>query len=177
MRKVIYGGACSLDGFFTDRDGSVDWLIYGKAVEEIMRRSWATADTILLGRKTWEWASTQPGPADDSAFAGIKSYVFSRTLKSIPDKKAQLVTTDAGAFVRQLKSEPGKDIMVMSGGNFAASLLKAGVVDEVGLNIHPILLGAGAPASRNAGSRINLELTETRQLDGGCVFVKYTVKR
>ena len=177
MRKVIYGGACSLDGFFTDRDGSVDWLIYGKAVEEIMRQSWATADTMLLGRKTWEWASSQPGPADDSAFAGVKSYVFSRTLTSIPDKKAQLVSSDAGAFVRKLKSEPGKDIIVMSGGNFAASLLAAGVVDEVGLNIHPVLLGGGPPAFLDAGRRINLELTETRQLDGGCVYVKYNVKR
>lgn len=177
MRTVIYGGACSLDGFFTDRDGGVDWLIYGKAVEEIMRQSWATVDTILLGRKTWEWASKQPGPADDSAFAGIKSYVFSRTLTSIPDAKAQLVTSDAGGFVKKLKAEPGKDIVVMSGGNFAASLLKAGVVDEVGLNIHPVLLGAGAPAFLDAGARINLELTETRQLDGGCVYVKYRVKK
>lgn len=177
MRKVIYGGACSLDGFFTDRDGSVDWLVFGKSVEEIMRRSWATIDTILLGRKTWEWASRQPGPADDSAFSGVNSYVFSRTLQTIPDKKAQLVTSDAGEFVRKLKSEPGRDIVVMSGGNFAASLLEAGVVDEVGLNIHPVLLGAGAPAFLDAGKRINLELTETRQLDGGCVYVKYAVKR
>ena len=177
MRKVIYGGACSLDGFFADRDGSVDWLIFGKAVEEIMRKSWATTDTILMGRKTWEWASNQPGPADESAFTGVTSYVFSRTLKSIPDKKAQLITSDAGAFVRKLKSENGKDIVVMSGGNFAASLLEAGVVDEVGLNIHPVLLGAGTPAFLDAGKRINLELRETHQLDGGCVFVKYIVKR
>jgi dihydrofolate reductase len=176
MRKVIYGGACSLDGFFTDRDGGVDWLIYGKAVEQIMRTSWATTDTMLLGRKTWEWASSQPGPKDDAAFSGITSYVFSRTLKAIPDTKAQLVTSDAGAFVKKLKSEPGKDIIVMSGGNFAASLLRAGVVDEVGLNIHPVLLGAGAPAFLDAGARINLELIETRQLDGGCVYVKYSVK-
>jgi dihydrofolate reductase len=176
MRKVIYGGASSLDGFFTDRNGGVDWLIYGKAVEAIMRQSWATTDTILLGRKTWEWASAQPGP-DESSFTGVKSYVFSRTLTSIPDKKAQLVTSDAGEFVKKLKSEPGKDIIVMSGGNFAASLLKAGVVDEVGLNIHPVLLGAGPPAFLDAGKRINLELTETRQLDGGCVYVKYAVKQ
>ena len=177
MRRVIYGGACSLDGFFTDRHGSVDWLIYGKAVEEVMRQSWANTDTMLLGRKTWEWASSQPGPSDDAAFAGVRSYVFSRTLKSIPDKKAQLVTSDAGTFVKQLKSQPGGDIIVMSGGNFAASLLAAGVVDEVGLNIHPVLLGGGAPAFLDAGGRINLELTETRQLDGGCVLVKYNVRR
>jgi dihydrofolate reductase len=176
MRKVIYGGACSLDGFFTDRDGGVDWLIFGKQVEAIMRQSWATADTILFGRKTWEWAASRPGP-DDPAFAGVRSFVFSRTLASIPGQRAQLVASDAGEFVRKLKAEPGKDIMVMSGGNLAASLLDAGVVDEVGLNIHPVLLGAGPPAFLDTGRRIDLELTETRQLDGGCVYVKYAVRR
>ena len=176
MRRVIYGGACSLDGFLADRNGALDWLIYGKAVQEIMRESWSNTDTILFGRNTWEFAASQPAPSNDSAFAGITSYVFSRTLQSIPDKKAQLVTSDAGEFVRQLKSQPGKNMIVMSGGNFAASLLKAGVVDEVGLNIHPVLLGAGPPAFLDAGARISLELTETRQLDGGCVYVKYNVK-
>ena len=38
MRKVIYGGACSLDGFFTDRDGAIDWLHFSKDVEQIMAR-------------------------------------------------------------------------------------------------------------------------------------------
>ena len=117
-----------------------------------------------------------PGP-DDPSVAGVKSYVFSRTLTSIPDKKAQLVTSDAGEFVRKLKAGPGKDIIVMSGGNFATSLLKAGVIDEVGLNIHPLLLGAGPPAFLDTGGRIQLELTECRQLDGGCVFVRYAVKQ
>ncbi len=133
MRKVIYGGACSLDGFLTDRNGGVDWLQFNKDVEAIMRDSWARTDTVLLGRKTWEWASSQAGP-DDPSLSNIKSYVFSRTLTTIPDRKAELVTGDAGAFVRKLKSEPGKDIIVMSGGNFAASLISAGVGrDELGL--------------------------------------------
>src|SRR6185436_16804599 len=84
--------------------------------------------------------------------------------------------TDAGEFVRQLKSQAGKDILVMSGGNFATSLLQAGVVDEIGLNVHPVLLGGGPPAFMDPGARVNLELTECRQLDGGCVFVRYGVR-
>ncbi len=175
MRKVIYGGACSLDGFLTDRNGGVDWLRFSKDVEAIMRESWAHTDTVLLGRKTWEWASSHAGP-DDPSVTNVKSYVFSRSLASLPDKKAQLVTTNAGEFVRKLKSEPGKNIIVMSGGNFAASLLQAGVIDEVGLNIHPLLLGAGPAAFLDAGARVDLELTECRKLDGGCVFVRYAVK-
>jgi dihydrofolate reductase len=176
MRKVIYGGACSLDGLLADRDSAVDWLHFSKDVEAIMKVSWASADTVLLGRKTWEWASSQPGAPDDPSVAGVTSYVFSRTLTSIPDKKARLVTSDAGAFVRQLKAAPGKDIIVMSGGNFATSLLKAGVIDEIGLNIHPLLLGAGPQAFLDTGGRIQLKLMECRQLHGECVFVRYAVK-
>lgn len=173
MRKVIYGGACSMDGFFTDRDGGIDWLHFSKDVEAIMRQSWATVDTVLTGRKTWEFAARMGG---GPALPGVKSYVFSRTLTSLPGQGTELVNSDAGEFVRALKSQPGKDMIVMSGGNLAASLLRAGVIDEIGMNIHPILLGAGVPAFMDPGDRVKLELTETRQLEGGCVLVTYRVK-
>jgi dihydrofolate reductase len=87
----------------------------------------------------------------------------------------ELVGDDAGALVRALKRQPGKDILVMSGGTLARSLFEADVIDEVGLNIHPLLLGAGVPAFLDAGRPIALELAECRPLDGGCVLVRYTV--
>ena len=173
MRKVIYGGACSLDGFLTDRDGSIDWLHFSKDVQQIMAKSWATADTILLGRKTWQVAAAQSGGG--GAMPGVTAYVFSRTLAKAPDG-ATLVSRDAGTFVRNLKTQPGKDIVVMSGGNLATSLLQEGVIDEVGFNVHPVLLGAGTPAFLDPGRRVQLELTESRALDGGCVLVTYRVK-
>ena len=173
MRKVIYGGACSLDGFFAGPDGALDWLHFSKDVEAVMKKSWETTDTILIGRKTWQGAA---GAGGGGSMPGMKTYIFSRTLKSVPGKGAELVTTDAGAFVRKLKAQPGKDIIVMSGGNFATSLLEAGVIDEIGLNIHPVLLGAGVPAFLDPGRRVKLELTECRPLDGGCVLVTYRVK-
>jgi dihydrofolate reductase len=175
-RKVIYGGACSLDGFFAGKDGAMDWLHYSKDVEEIMRRSWSTTDTILMGRKTWEFSMAAGGGGEMPGVSINKTYVFSRTLTSAAGKGTELVTTDAGEFVRKLKAQPGKDIIVMSGGNFATSLLQAGVIDEIGLNVHPVLLGAGVPAFLDPGVRVNLELTECRQLDGGCVLVMYRVK-
>jgi dihydrofolate reductase len=87
-----------------------------------------------------------------------------------------LVREDAGAFVRALKAQPGRDMIVMSGGNLARSLLEAGVIDEIGLNIHPVLLGSGTPAFLDAGHRIGLRLLEARTLDGGCVLVRYGVR-
>jgi dihydrofolate reductase len=175
-RKVIYGGACSLDGFIAGKDNAFDWLHMSKDVEDIMRKSWASADTMLVGRKTWEFAKAMGGGGEMPGVK-VKSYVFSRTLKSISDKDTELVSGDAGDFVRRLKAQPGKDIIVMSGGNLATSLLKAGVIDEIGMNIHPVLLGGGVPAFLDPGLRINLDLTECRQLDGGCVMLMYNVKR
>jgi dihydrofolate reductase len=177
MRKVIYGGACSLDGFFTDREGKVDWLHFSKDAGEIMARSWAATDTILMGRKTWEAAMAAGGGGDMPGVTISGTYVFSRTLTSVRGKDTHLVSGDAGDFVRALKQKPGKDIIVMSGGNLAASLLKEGVVDEVGLNVHPILLGSGVPAFLDSGAHVRLELTECRPLNGGCVFVNYRVLR
>ncbi|HJU43839.1 MAG TPA: dihydrofolate reductase family protein [Vicinamibacterales bacterium] len=175
-RKVIYGGACSLDGYLAGKNDALDWLHMSKDVEDIMRKSWASTDTILVGRKTWEFSKAMGGGGEIPGVQ-VKSYVFSRTLKSISDKDTELVTTDAGEFVRRLKAQPGKDIIVMSGGDFATSLLKEDLIDEIGLNIHPVLLGGGVPAFLDPGMRVNLELTETRQLDGGCVLVNYRVKR
>jgi dihydrofolate reductase len=175
-RKVIYGGACSLDGYITGKGDAIDWLHLSKDVEEIMRKSWASTDTLLVGRKTYDFSKAMGGGGEMPGVK-VKSYVFSRTLKSISDKDTELVTSNAGDFVRTLKAQPGKDIMVMSGGNFATSLLKEDLIDEIGFNIHPILLGGGVPAFLDPGVRVKLELTEARQLDGGCVLVYYKVKR
>lgn len=173
-RQVIYGGACSLDGFFAGKDGALDWLHFSKDVDAIMKKSWETTDTVLIGRKTWQGAA---GSGGGGSMPGVKTYIFSRTLNTIPGTGAELVTTDAGEFVRTLKAQPGKDIMVMSGGNLATSLLQAGVIDEIGLNIHPVLLGGGVPAFLDPGSRVKLDMTECRPLDGGCVLVRYRVQR
>lgn len=174
MRKVVYGGACSLDGFVTGPAGEMDWLHFSNDVRAIMAETWARTDTVLFGRKTWEGAAAQGG---GGGMPGVTGYVFSRTLRSVPPGSGvELVREDAGTFVRALKSQPGKDIVVMSGGNLARSLLDAGVIDEIGVNVHPVLLGGGVPAFLTGPSRVPLELAACRTLDGGCVLLTYRVK-
>ena len=172
MRKVVYGGACSLDGFFAGPDGAIDWLHFSDDVKQILARSWANTDALLIGRKTWDFSVAAGG---GGRMKGVKSYLFSRTLTAAPVKGVQLVREDAGDFVRALKAAPGKDIVVMSGGNLAASLFAAGVIDEVGLNVHPLLLGSGVPAFIDGGIRVPLALEECRPIDGGCVMLRYRV--
>jgi len=189
MRTITYGGAVSLDGFLAGADGSIDWLHFSPDVQRVMADYWKTVDTILMGRKTYAVAA-QSGGAQSSAESGAKSrtrratrqpalrtYVFSRTLEAIDQPGVELVRSDAAAFVRDLKARPGKDICLMGGGELAQSLLAADLVDEVGLNIHPVLLGTGIPVFRDPGQRVRLALTECRTLDGGCVLANYRVMR
>ena len=176
MRTVTYGAACSLDGFITGPDGGMDWLHFSRDVQETTAAYWATIDTVLMGRKTWDFAAAQGGGGGGGpAMAGITTYVFSRTLREVGGG-ARLVSGDAGEFVRELRQQPGKGICVMGGGELAESLFRAGVIDEVGLNVHPVLLGGGVPFFRDAG-RIQLELAESRVIDGGCVLSTYRVLR
>jgi len=107
---------------------------------------------------------------------GVTGYVFSRTLTQLPPGGGELIGGDAGEFVRELKATKGKEICVLGGGELACSLLTAGVIDEVRLNIHPVLLGSGIPLFRDAG-RIALTLLENRTIDGGCVLASYGVMR
>ncbi|MEZ5291964.1 MAG: dihydrofolate reductase family protein [Vicinamibacterales bacterium] len=173
MRTVIYGGACSLDGFLAGPDGAIDWLHFSADVQAEMTKSFARADALVFGRKTWDTAVASGG---GGAMPGVKGYVCSRTLTSLPDGSGvELVTGDAAGFVRDLKQRPGKDILIMSGGSLARSLLAVGVIDEIGLNVHPVLLGSGVPAFLDCGTRVPLALKEARTLDGGCVLVTYRV--
>jgi len=174
MRIVTYGAACSLDGFIAPPDGSMDWLHFSKDVQESMSSYWATVDTMLMGRKTWEVAMKMGGAGGDTGMGAVTTYVFSRTLASVGNG-AHLVRDDAGEFVRRLKEQPGKGICVMGGGELAQSLFAAGVIDEVGMNVHPVLLGSGVPFFRDPGRRVHLELSESRVIDGGCVLSMYRV--
>jgi dihydrofolate reductase len=182
MRTITYGGAVSLDGFLAAADGSYDWIHFSPDVQQLMTDFWKDVDTMLMGRKTWEVAAAQSGrPARRSAKKQrepkLRTYVFSRTLAAIDTPGVELVRSDAIAFVRELKQRPGGRICLMGGGELATSLIAAGLVDEVGLNIHPILLGSGVPVFRDTGRRVSVKLEECRPIAGGCVLARYSIGR
>jgi len=174
MRKITFGGANSLDNFIARTDHSYDWLMWSNEVSAIMSAYWKTIDTILWGRKTYEIAIGQSGP---KPHIGMKNYVFSTTLKPEAHPDVTIVSYDATGFVQRLKNEPGKDICLMGGGEIARPFFEAGLIDELGFNIHPILLGSGIPLFHPMGRQINLELLESQTFKNGCVYVRYRVKK
>jgi dihydrofolate reductase len=172
MRKVTFGGANSLDNFIARPDHAVDWLKWSKEAASVMTEYWKTIDTVVMGRKTYEVARK----GGMRSYPGVKNYVFSRTIRRSPDDEVEIISEDAAEFVRKLKKRKGKDICVMGGGELAHSLFEAGLIDEIGLSIHPVLLGAGIPLFLPMKRQIDLELLECKPFKNGCVLVRYLVK-
>lgn len=175
MRKVTFGGASSLDNMFARKDDSVDWLMWSNEAQTMMTEYWKTVDTILMGRKTYE-AGLKLSKGKNNPYGGIKSYVFSHTLKPGKRQGVEFVQNDAVEFVKNLKADEGGDICLMGGGNFAKTLFEANLIDEIGFNIHPILLGSGIPIFYEMKQQVDLELLTCQRFKNGCVAVTYRVK-
>jgi dihydrofolate reductase len=173
MRKVTFGGANSLDNFIARKDDAVDWLMWSSDVTRIMKDFWKSVDAIVMGRRTYEVAEKMGG---GPPLPGVKVYVISRTLKKIKAKDVNLVSEDAADFVRKLKNEEGKGICILGGGILAKSLFEADLIDEIGFNVHPVLLGSGIPLFHEMKNQINLNLVKCQQLKNGCVYLLYNVK-
>ena len=173
MRKVIYGGAMSLDGWIAGPAGEFDWIVIDPAID--FAPLMARFDTFLIGRKTFE-VMRQMGNAAPPA-PGIRNVVFSRTLRpeECPDAT---VSDDAEGLVARLRAEPGKDIALFGGGELFRSLLAAGLVDELHFHIVPVLLGGGIPMLPPPADRARLKLTSHRVYDKtGTVGLEYQIVR
>ena len=172
MRKVILQLAVSLDGFIEDPNGEFDWCFtdddYG--MTEFFKR----IDAIFIGRKSYELTLTMGGSAPPG-FPALKEYVFSKSLNKVEGNRI-LVSGDLAKEVNKIKNEPGKDIWLYGGAALTSSFINLGLVDEMALAVHPILLGAGKPLFQNIPGRVSLELINTQTYPSGLVMLSYKLK-
>ena len=136
------------------------------------------ADTLLLGRKTWQihGGAFEPMPVGDpfgDVMNGIRKVVVSTTLKSVSDwRNSTLINGNVVEAVRQLKQQPGKNIVVDGSSVLIHTLAENDLVDEYSLHVYPLVLGSGKRLFP-AGKRVNLKLLESQSLPTGVVFQRY----
>ena len=174
MRKVTFGVANSLDNYIAREDHGLDWLNWSDEVGAFVAEFWKEIDAIVMGRKTYEAGRREM--KGKNPYPGMKSYVLSRTMKASELEDAE-VASDAVKLLRKLKRERGRGICVLGGGEIAVPLLEAGLIDEIGVNIHPVLLGSGVPLFHRMRRQIDLRLVQCRQFKNGCVLLTYAVAR
>ena len=170
MRRVLYRVAASLDGFIAGPNGEIDWIVPDPTVD--FASLYANVDTVLLGRRTYE-LTLQPGAPPWPP--GWRIYVCSRTLDATQHPGVTVLSDDVDTTVAALRAEPGRDIWLFGGGNLFASLLAAGLVDDIELAVMPVLLGGGIPLSSPGAPRTRLMLTRSSASPSGIVGLKYEV--
>ncbi len=169
LRRVRYSVAMSLDGYIARPDGGYDWILMDPDID--FNAIASEFDTLLIGRKTYEPMASGGG------WPGMKSYVFSTTLRSEDHPDVTLVKEDAAQTVAELRAEPGKDIWLFGGGELFRSLHAAGQVDAVEVAVIPVLLGEGIPLSPAPLNEASLELTNHRIYEKtGIVSLEYAVQ-
>lgn len=175
MRKVILGLAISLDGFIEGPNGEYDWCFndqdYG------LNDFFSRVDTIFIGRKSYEMAQQHAENNNGEVVPGMprmQEYVFSNTLKQVKEG-AVLISGDSIEEIRSIKERSGKDIWLFGGASLTDALLKEGLVDELWLSVHPIILGAGKPLFRPQDNRTPLTLLDSKTYNTGLVSLWYKI--
>ena len=168
MRKVQYGVAVSLDGYIAGPNGEADWIKIDPEID--FSAIWAQFDTLLMGRKTYEAAIKRLGRA---AFSGKGVFVFSKHLEPQGHPDVTIVSVLTRSWMRSLKSQEGKDIWLMGGGELAREFLKADLVDGLYLGIVPVLLGEGIPLFPSGFPQRDFTLVENKTFSKGMISLKY----
>ena len=191
MRKLIVCNIVSLDGYYEGRGGDVMALPFDEGFDDYNAERLRAADTLLLGRKSYEgFKSYWPPIADDPKArpvereisrldTAIDKVVVSDSLadQTAPWHNTRIVSrADAYEQITELKSGPGRDILVFGSHTLWNDLLAHALVDELHLMIGAGVLGAGTPAY-NGRPPVSLQLIDTRTWDGSSlVLARYAVR-
>jgi dihydrofolate reductase len=166
-RKIILNVAVSLDSMIEGPKGEYDWCFtdqdYG------MKEFIKSIDAIFYGRKSYELVQSM----GENPWVGLKSYVFSNSMKA--NDEYELVNGDIIAKVQAIKAMPGKKIWLFGGAELTTALMKAKLVDELQLAVHPIILGQGKAMFQNLPGRIKTKLISSETFESGLVMLNYQV--
>jgi dihydrofolate reductase len=174
MRKVVESTLISADGVIGEPHTWTGEHFGEEAVARALEQMRRT-DAMVMGRGTYEmFSATWPSPADDysSAIYNMEKYVFSSTMERADWNNTEVVTGDVVATVTELKAQDGQDIVLYGHGGVGQALLEGGLLDELKLWVHPVVVGRGTLLFR-PGERTELTLTGTDTTSTGVVILTY----
>jgi dihydrofolate reductase len=188
MRKLIAALQVTLDGFIEGPNGELDWaMAEDEETWKDMERMLRSADTFILGRVMYPayeqyWLGILANPAGGSqhevAYARradkTPHIVLSRTLDKVTWQTTRIVR-DAQEL-RDMKQQPGKDMLVLGGATTVSGLMNLGLLDELHLMVNPLILGGGKALFKDVHERHALQLLRARPLKSGKVALIYSTR-
>jgi dihydrofolate reductase len=181
MRKIVAGLFVSLDGVIEAPERWQSPYVndeMGQAIGSQM----AAADTLLLGRRTYEeFAAYWPKQSSDAPFAdqmnNTPKLVVSNTLKTVEWRSSTLVTGDVAEQLAKLKQQPGKNMNITGSATLVRSLLRDGLLDELNLLVCPVVVGQGKRLFEDGSDQLRLRLVSATPFSTGVISVTYAPER
>ena len=186
-RRVTYSMGVSLDGYIAGPDGGFGWTepdeeFFGFATDEIRQ-----VGVHLMGRRLYEtmlyWENTEQDRSFSDAvlewaaiWRPLPKVVFSTTLSAVRGS-ARLASAGLAEEIGRLRDQPAEGDIAIGGATLAAEAAAMGLIDEYRVRVHPVLVGGGVPYFPRSGTRVDLELIETRTFGSGVVYLRYRVAR
>jgi dihydrofolate reductase len=182
MRKLVVFNNVSLDGYFVDDRGDMSWahqrdaewgafvsenasgggvLVFGRVTYDLMAGYWPTA------------AALEANPVVAEHMNNLPKIVFSRTLDRASWKNTRLIKGDIVSAMKELKQEPGPDMVILGSGSIVSQLTDARLIDEYQVVLCPIALGSGRTMFEGVRERLGLTLKKTRAFGNGNVVLWY----
>ena len=175
MRRVVAVELVSLDGVMGSPDG---WAFSysNDEIEAANAAGMAASDALLLGRKTYEefaafWRSRTEPPADH--MNGIQKVVVSTTLERADWQNSTLIRGNLAEELTKLKNQPGKEIGTVGSATLVRSLIREGLLDELRLLLHPIVVGQGARLFEEGIGQVPLTLVASKTFSTGVLSLTY----
>ena len=191
MRKLIVSINISLDGCIAGLDNELDWHFssWTPDMSMLLCEQLMNADTIVLGRITYlKMAEYWPEVMNDIGFPRVdiplaelmnrhKKIVFSKTLSDPAWNNSFLINAVAENELVRMKRKKGKDMIVLGSGQLVQSLISVGVIDELILWIHPVVLTKGRLFFTTMSGNFHLHLKRTEHTDSGVIVLFYEVSQ
>jgi dihydrofolate reductase len=173
MRKLIESTLVSLDGVIESPDR---WAPFDQEAGQLAMGDLDNYDAFVMGREGYErlralWAPVSGNPYIEKINA-MPKYVASQSLTEAT-WNARLLGPDIVGAIKQLKAQPGKDLIKYGTSRVDATLLGAHLIDELRLWIMPVVVGTGQRLFEGLDASLHLQLADVRKLEGGSVILTY----
>ena len=187
MRKLILSMKISIDGFATGLNDDMSWLQKdGDQHWNDLFKMLENVDLFIMGGGMWNgykdyWKSALKEKGfskNEIKYAKLaertQHLIFSSTLKNAGWENAAIESGDVKQVIKLIKKQPGKDIQIVGGPEFASSIIDSGLIDEYRLMINPVILGKGKSIFENLQFQHHLKRTKIKAFDNGVTVITYT---